>query len=186
MPAAQPVHSSSFSLEDDFSAIYATWFNDVLKWVAASGVRGCDKHDVAQAVFVVVHRRLSDCDRRNVGGWLRRITVNQVRDYRRQVWNRAFFKRQELVLDMIPSREPSPVALLETHEARSVVDGALSGLPESTRATFLLFDLHGFTCAEIAALHRVVPNTVWGRLRRARRRVVAGLLEWRENERLAG
>lgn len=176
----RPVHNDG-SLKDDFSALYAAWFDGVLRWTTELGVRSCDKHDVAQSVFLVVHRRLPDFDRKNIGGWLYRITANQVRDYRRQLWNRTFFKRPEPLLDTIPSPSPTPVSALETEEAGSVLTRALSGLSERTKATFLLFEVQGFSCEEIALLHQVVPNTVWARLRRAREKVVPRLLEWRQS-----
>jgi RNA polymerase sigma-70 factor (ECF subfamily) len=179
------LHHKTATLEDDFSALYGTWFDEVLGWTSALGVRSCDEQDVAQSVFLVVYRRLPDCDRRNIGGWLYRITVNQVRDYRRLLWNRTFFIQTDPLLDRIPSPSPTPVALLETQETRSELARALSGLSEATKATFVLFDLQGFTCEEIASLHQVVPNTVWARLRRARRRVVHRLLKWRQTEQMA-
>ncbi len=172
------------SSESDFTTLYVTWWDSVLGWTTALGVRSCDTHDIAQSVFLVVHRRLPYCDRKNIGGWLYRITANQVRDYRRQLWNRAFFRKPEPRLDFIPSPTTTPIALLETLEARRLLDRALSGLSEATRATFVLFDIQGFTCEEIALLHNVVPNTVWARLRRARRRVVPHLLKWRRSDRM--
>ena len=70
------------SARGDFSSLYATWFGGVVRWTSALGVRSSDKYDVAQNVFVIVHRRLPDCDHRNIAGWLYRITARQVRDYR--------------------------------------------------------------------------------------------------------
>ena len=162
----------------DFSSLYAAWFSGVVQWTKAMGVRSCDNYDVAQNVFVVVHRRLPDCDRRNIGGWLYRITARQVRDYRRQRWNQSFFKRQEPVSRDIPSRDPTPAMSLETREAHRVLSSFLSRLSAPARSAFVLFELHGFTCEEIAALQKVSTNTIWARLRRARKTVLPQLAEW--------
>lgn len=180
----QGAHHKGASPENDFRTLYLTWLDGVLAWTGALGVRACDKQDIAQSVFLVVHRRLPFFDRKNVAGWLYRITANQVRDYRRQSWNRAFFSSPETLSDLIQSPAPTPVALLHTKQALKALDRALSGLSAATRATFVLCDIQGFTCEEIALLHQVVPNTVRARLRRARRRVVPRLLEWRRDDRM--
>ena len=167
----------------DFSSLYAAWFGGVVQWTKALGVRSSDKYDVAQNVFVVVHRRLPDCDRRNIAGWLYRITARQVRDYRRQRWNRSFFKGHEPVSRDLPSQDPTPAMSFETREAHEVLSNFLSGLSAPTRATFVLFELYGFTCEEIAALHKVSTNTIWARLRRARKTVSPQLAAFSANER---
>ena len=153
----------------DFSSLYAAWFRGVLQWTKALGVRSSDKYDVAQNVFVIVHRRLPDCDRRNIAGWLYRITTRQVRDYRRQRWNQSYFKGHEPVSRDIPSRDPTPAMSLDTREAYGVLSNFLAGLSALTRSTFVLFELYGFTCEEVAALHNTSTNTTWARLRRARK-----------------
>ena len=168
---------------DDFSSLYAAWFGGVLQWTKALGVRSSDKYDVAQNVFVVVHRRLPDCDRRNIAGWLYRITARQVRDYRRQRWNQSFFKGHEPVSRDIPSHDPTPAMSLETREAHRVLSSFLSELSAPTRSAFVLFELYGFTCEEIAALHKVSTNTTWARLRRARKTVLPQLAAWSAHER---
>ena len=162
----------------DFSSLYATWFGGVVEWTSALGVRSSDKYDIAQNVFVIVHRRLPDCDRRNIAGWLYRITARQVRDYRRQRWNQSYFKSHEEVSHELPSRDPTPAMSLETREAHRILSSLLSGLHAPTRSTFVLFEFYGFTCEEIAALHKVSPNTIWARLKRARKTVVHQLAEW--------
>ena len=167
----------------DFSTLYAAWFGGVVRWTRALGVRSSDKYDVAQNVFVIVHRRLPDCDRRNIAGWLYRITARQVRDYRRQRWNQSYFKSHEPVTQDIPSRDPTPAMSLETREAYSVLSSFLAGLSGPTRSTFVLFELYGFTCEEIAALHDTSTNTTWARIRRARKTVLPQLAAWSANER---
>jgi RNA polymerase sigma-70 factor, ECF subfamily len=166
----------------DFSSLYAAWFGGVVQWTKAMGVRSSDKYDVAQNVFVIVHRRLPDCDRRNIAGWLYRITARQVRDYRRQRWNQSFFKGHEPVSQDIPSRDPTPAMSMEAREAQEFLSTFLSGLNAPTRSTFVLFDLYGFSCEEIAALHKVSTNTIWSRLRRARKTVLPQLAEWSAHE----
>ena len=182
-PSTRTPSLADKSAGGDFSSLYAAWFRGVLQWTKALGVRSSDKYDVAQNVFVIVHRRLPDCDRRNIAGWLYRITARQVRDYRRQRWNQSYFRSYEPVSQDIPSRDPTPAMSLETREAHSVLSSFLAGLSAPTRSTFVLFELYGFTCEEIAALHDTSTNTTWARIRRARKTVLPQLAAWSANER---
>ncbi|MES1208431.1 MAG: sigma-70 family RNA polymerase sigma factor [Pseudomonadota bacterium] len=156
----------------DFDAVYAEWFDRVLRWAAAMGVRNSDKYDVAQNVFLVVMRRLRDFDRRNVAGWLYTITARQVKDYQRQLWNRRIFRTAEPVPEELPASAPTPAVWLEARERRDLLQGLLGGLSDSMRNAIVLFDLHGFSCEEIAAMEGVSPNTIWTRLRSGRKKVV--------------
>lgn len=166
---------------DDFSAVYAAWSAGVLRWTKALGVGSDDKFDVVQNVFVIVHRRLPYCDRRNLAGWLYRITTRQVRDYLRQRWNRVLSEAVPISLEM-PSGAPTPATVLERRQDQEVLTGILSRLSDPVRSTFVLFEIYGFTCTEIAAQHHVPTTTVWARLRRGRRKVFALLTERQTEE----
>lgn len=156
----------------DFEAVYAEWFEGVLRWAAAMGVRNSDKYDVAQNVFLVVMRRLQDFDRRNMAGWLYTITARQVKDYQLQLWNRRIFKTAEPIPEELPSGAPTPAARLEASERTQLLQDLLGGLSDPMRTAVILFDLHGFSCEEIAVMEGVSPNTIWTRLRRGRKKVV--------------
>ncbi len=161
---------------DDFSALYATWFAAVLRWTAALGVRSNDRFDVVQNVFVIVHRRLSRCDRRNLAGWLYTITTRQVRDHLRQRWSRILSEAVPISLEL-RSGAPTPAMVVESRQDLEVLTRTLSCLSDRLRSTLVLFEVYGFTCAEIAARHHAPANTVWSWLRRARRKVFDQLLE---------
>ncbi|MES1207745.1 MAG: sigma-70 family RNA polymerase sigma factor [Pseudomonadota bacterium] len=157
----------------DFDAVYADWFDRVLRWAAAMGIRNSDKYDIAQNVFVVVMRRLRDFDRRNIAGWLYTITARQVKDYNMQLWNRRIFRTAEAVTEELPSGVPTPAMSLDASERRELLQGLLGQLSDPMRTALILFDLHGFSCEEIAAMEGVSPNTIWTRLRSGRKKVVA-------------
>ena len=53
-----------------------------------------------------------------------------------------------------------------------MLEGLLGGLSDAMRNAVILFDLHGFSCEEIAVMEGVSPNTIWTRLRRGRKKVV--------------
>src|SRR5260370_39974099 len=75
-----------------FEEIYGQWFHDVSRWVRAMGGMHADLDDLTQEVFLVVRRKLSRFDGRNLAGWLYSIARHQVRDYRRRAWVRRFVK----------------------------------------------------------------------------------------------
>ena len=56
-----------------FEEIYAKWFHEVSRWVRAFGGLDADLDDLTQEVFLVVRRKLSAFDGRNLSGWLYRI-----------------------------------------------------------------------------------------------------------------
>lgn len=157
----------------DFGSVYGAWFADVLRWIRALGAPPADHDDLAQDVFVVVHRRLEDFDGRNMGGWLYRITVNQVRDHRRLRWFRSVFKRGVPLSDDLEAPGPSPLMAVETREKRRLIESLLDELSESLRATFVMFEVDGYTAEEIAEFQQAPLNTVRARIHRARKRLLA-------------
>ena len=177
-PAARARHFDAL----DFPSIYTAWFADVLRWIRALGAHPADHDDLAQEVFVVVHRRLADFDGRNVGGWLYRITTNQVRDHRRLRWIRSVFRRSVPVSDELEAPGPTPLMAVETREKRMLLDALLSELSEPLRATFVLFEVDGYTAEEIAAFQQSPVNTVRARIHRARKKLLA-LVEQRRLQR---
>lgn len=68
----------------------------------------------------------------------------------------------------LPSAELDPESALAARRARALLDEVLDALPDKQRAVFVLFELEGLTCAEIAELLAVPPGTVASRLRLAR------------------
>ena len=142
----------------DFDAVYAEWFEGVLRWAAAMGVRNSDKYDVAQNVFLVVMRRLHDFDRRNMAGWLYTITARQVKDYQMQLWNRRIFRTAEPIPEELPSGAATPAMSLENSERRELLRGLLGRLSDPMRNAVILFDLHGFSCEEIALMGASRPT----------------------------
>jgi RNA polymerase sigma-70 factor (ECF subfamily) len=167
----------------DFRRLYDTWFADVARWVRALGASPADQDDLVQEVFVVVHRRLHAFDGENMAGWLYRIAAHQVRDFRRLRWIRHIFGRSVPLSPGVPSLGPTPLMMLETKEKQLLLERLLSNLNEAQRAAFVLFEMDGYTGDEIARIQQVSINTVRARIHRARKKVTALLLKWREGPR---
>ncbi len=155
-----------------FERIYASRFNEVARWVRAFGGLDADVPDLTQEVFMVVRRKLTTFDGRNLNGWLYRLTQRTVRDYRRKAWFRRIFiserpdaeaRGDELHADADPSK------ILERREAERLLAAILQGMSERRRIAFVLFEVEGYSGEEIAELEGVPLNTVWTRLHHARK-----------------
>jgi RNA polymerase sigma-70 factor, ECF subfamily len=160
-----------------FRSVYEAWIGDVLRWIRALGAPMADHDDLAQDVFVVVHRRLADFDGRNMAGWLYRITSHQVRDHRRLGWIRHVFRRGVPVSDQLAAKGPTPVMALETRQNRALLERLLAELSEPLRATFVLFEIDGYTADEIAVMQQTPINTVRARIHRARKKLLSRVAE---------
>jgi len=163
----------------DFPSVYAAWLKDVLGWLRAMGAPAADHDDLAQEVFVVVHRRLTDFDGRNMAGWLYRITANKVRDHRRLRWIRSIFDWGAPISEQLEAPGPTPLMAMETREKRLYMEGLLNALSAPLRVTFVLFEIEGYTADEIAEFQQVPVNTVRARLHRARKKLL-GLIAKRK------
>jgi RNA polymerase sigma-70 factor (ECF subfamily) len=154
----------------EFSTLYDQWFDQVLCWLRALGAPRADLEDLAQEVFLVVRRRLPSFDGRSLGAWLFQISRRQVWRHRRLTWvKRIFTASSTETSDDMPYAGASPLAELETKERQRHLEQLLSRLSEKHRVVFVLFEIEGRPGEEIAETLDVPINTVWTRLRRARK-----------------
>lgn len=156
-----------------FEAIYDACYDLVARWVRAMAGSTADREDLVQEVFLVVYRRLPDFDGRNLQGWLYRITVHQVRDYRRLFWIRSIFRHCIDVSPEMPSARPTPLMTLEARERQQRLEWMLSRLSDQLRAAFVLFEIEGYTSEEIGDMQSVSVHTVRSRIHRARKKMSA-------------
>ena len=133
------------------------------------GVQPADLDDVAQEVFMVVHRRLESFDRTGrITTWLFGICMRVAANYRRR--RRA---SHEVLLgdsnDDGSSILAAPDDLLARREERHLAEWALGRLDIEKRATFVMFEVESLSCEEIAKIMNVPVGTVYSRLHAARR-----------------
>lgn len=157
-----------------FEEVYAECFDMV--WCAARrlGVAEASLDDVVQDVFVVLHRRLADFDpRRPLKSWVYGIVVRVVRDYRRSYRRKdapcvphAVDSQHDL---LIASPAPAPSEIAEREEAWRLLSGLLDQLDDEKREVLVLSELMEMTVPEIAEALAVNVNTVYSRLRAARK-----------------
>jgi RNA polymerase sigma-70 factor (ECF subfamily) len=157
-----------------FEEIYETHLDFVFANARRLGVRDASVDDVVQDVFVIVHRRLSDFDgRTSLRSWIFGILSRVVRDYRR---TRRRKESQLSPLDAEVSNTlpaaangPEPLALAEQNEAVSLLFRIMDSLDEEKREILILSELEQMTMPEIAAALNLNVNTLYSRLRSARK-----------------
>lgn len=155
----------------EFERVFEVWFARVASWVRALGAPESDQDDLVQDVFLVVHRRLSDFDGRNLAGWLYQIARRRVRDFRRLHWIRHVLASGVPLSNNLLKVGPSPADELETKEKGQKLEAMLSTLNPDQRAAFVLLEIEGYSGEEIARLQSVPLNTVWARIYKARKKL---------------
>jgi RNA polymerase sigma-70 factor (ECF subfamily) len=157
-----------------FAQIYTECFGFVWRNARRLGVPTASADDVVQDVFIVVHRRLSEFDgRATLNSWIFGVLVNVVHQYRRS------FQRKHarcVSLDEGDARASANVATglspsdqAETAERARLLEALLTQLDEDERTLLVLSEFEEWTLREIAAYLGSNINTVYGRLRAAKR-----------------
>ena len=157
--------SAELSAED----VYGLHADFVWRTLQHLGAHSADLEDLAQEVFVTVHRRISSFDGRSkLTTWLFGICLHLVQRHRR----RAYFRLEFLHAEP-PERVDSetPEERYAGAEARVRLERLLDKLSPERRATFVLFEVEGASCEEIAELTSVPVGTVYSRLHLARKEV---------------
>lgn len=151
--------------------VYEQYADFVWRSLQHLGVRNADLEDLGQEVFVTVHRKLGTFDGRSkLTTWLFGICLNLVQRHRRRAYLRLEFLHAEPPERVDPETPDSRYA---TEEARVRLARLLEKLSPERRATFVLFEVEGVSCEEIAELTSVPVGTVYSRLHLARKQVAA-------------
>lgn len=130
------------------------------------GVPAADLPDVAQEVFLVVHRRLPHFEQRSrMTTWLFTICLHAARDRRRKAHVRHEVPHAEL-----EAEDPGqgPAAQLEHSDDLALFEAGLDSMNIDQRAVFLLFEIEGERSEDIARALQIPLGTVYSRLRLAR------------------
>ena len=167
-----------------FGQIYDDHFRLVWRTLRRLGVPDSEVDDALQDVFLVVHRRLGDFQpQAPVTHWLHRITSRIARDHRRARRRKdPAAHGLEPVTDLdgvadVQGRGPGESA--ERSAAANLIRELLEELDDAKREVFVLADLEQMSAPEIAEVLEIPLNTVYSRLRTARREFEAALAERR-------
>jgi RNA polymerase sigma-70 factor (ECF subfamily) len=123
---------------------------------------------LTQDVFVRAWQKLDTyAGRGPFGAWLRRLAVNVVIEA-----GRADARRQRRLValeEAMGDTDPRLPAVEADSAADWQLERAVAALPDGARLAFVLHDVQGYRCQEIAALTGVSVGTIKSQLHRARR-----------------
>lgn len=154
----------------DVEALFRAHAAFVASLVYRLGVPERDVRDLVQEVFLLAHRK---------GGyvtgpakprtWLAAIAVRLAAQYRRR-------RREELdpvIAESTAAAATTPAEAAELRESLGRVQECLSALDFDHRVVFLLYEVAGESCKDIAVALDVPVGTVYSRLHYARERFAA-------------
>lgn len=161
------------TIHGDLPALYETWVDFVWRSLRRLGVAEASLDDAVQDVFLVVHRRLGDFEgRSSPKTWLFGIALRVARDHRRTARRRGGL---ELLPADLPDGGASPFDALDRKRALGTLDEALGHLDDDRRAVLVMMEIEEMTAPEVAEVLAIKLNTVYSRLRLARRDLDAAL-----------
>jgi len=132
--------------------------------------------DAAQDGFLSALVKLGQYDaRRPFGPWLMRIVANAATDRRR----RRQVRRVEPLDPGLVGGGPRPDTDAVRSELGDRLRAALAELPPRRRTAVVLFDVEGYSHAEIAEMLGIPEGTVRSEVFHARRRLRALLADWK-------
>ncbi len=157
----------------EFRALFEQQVDFVWRVLRRYGVPERDLEDACQEVFLIVHRKLPEFERRSaLRTWIYAIASRVAQVSRRK----AYFRR-ELLEHEAPeqSAEADQEAAVSQSKTLSQVERALRELDADKREAFVLYELEGMNVAEVAQATGVPENTALYRLHRAREELAAKL-----------
>jgi RNA polymerase sigma-70 factor (ECF subfamily) len=176
--------SADRALELDWSEFYERYFDLVWRGLRRLGVAESALDDAAQEVFLIAFRRIDSFEgRSSLKTWLYGIALHVARRFHSA---RAAARPLEELSESLPApHESGPQETAVRAEAVRALYAILAELDADKREVFVLAELEQMTAPEIARATEVGLNTVYSRLRAARREFEAALKrlhaqdEWR-------
>ncbi|MGB1014813.1 MAG: RNA polymerase sigma factor [Nannocystaceae bacterium] len=152
-------------VEDAYKAHYAY----IYRVLGRLGVNPTQVEDALQDVFIVLHRRRASFEgRSSLQTWLYGIALRVARRYRERS-ERLRQREAPPPLREPACDEPSLEQATENRQALAVLDRILNAMEGNRREVFVLYEIEGLLASEISELLEVNRNTVYSRLRLARR-----------------
>jgi RNA polymerase sigma-70 factor (ECF subfamily) len=147
---------------------YRKYFKYVWALLGRLGVAEASLEDVTQEVFLVLHRRRGEFRQdSSVRTWLHGIALHTARRHREKLARRQ--RKAEALEPGAPP--PTPEAEVSQRRALQRLDQLLGQLPDEQREVFVLAEIAELPAPEIAELLGAKLNTIYSRLRLARRHI---------------
>jgi RNA polymerase sigma-70 factor (ECF subfamily) len=164
-------------LPPEFEQVFREFAPYVLRVLPRLGVAARDCEDVAQDVFLAVHRGLPTFERRSsLKTWVYGICIRTASNYR----DRAHRRHERLHGEVHERIETlTPARALDNQRALERLDAALSRLTQPQRCVFVLHAIEGLGVREIAEALGCSKFTVYARLYAAQAHVRQALAQER-------
>jgi RNA polymerase sigma-70 factor, ECF subfamily len=152
----------------DFEEVYDRHLDFVWRTLASAGVPESRLEDAAQDVFVIVHGKLAEFEGRSkLTTWLYGIARHVALEYlRRAVRERA---RERALAELPRDAGQTPEEETRGTQARRLVLEILDRMDPDKREVFTLVEIEQQSVRDVATMLHLKENTVWSRLRLARR-----------------
>jgi RNA polymerase sigma-70 factor (ECF subfamily) len=174
-PSSGPLRREDDADPPRFEEVYGEHFSFVWRSVRRLGVNPSAVDDVVQEIFLVVHRRMTEFEgRASMKTWLFGIVLRVVRQHRRTLRRKPAqlggMAAVDLDVDGVhDAAERGPHEHAAEREAVRTLHAILDELDDEKREVLVLADLEEMTVPEIAEAVETNVNTVYSRLRAARR-----------------
>lgn len=169
-PAARP----------SFALVYDQHFDFVWRSARRLGVAEANLDDVVQDVFVTVYRRLDVFEGRSqLKTWIFGILRHTVHDLRRTARRKP---TEALVDEPIDLTSPTPQDAALHGEGSRLLHAVLLELGDDLREVFVLSELEQMSAPEVSVALSLNVNTVYSRLRTARKEFEAALKRLRSRD----
>ena len=160
---------------DAFELLARRYYRPIFAVISSYMPEQADVEDVAQEAFLRALDRIQTYDpRQPFAPWLyqvaRNVALNRLKS--------ATLRRMEPltgVEEAVAADHSSPALVLERAELRRMIDTAIEDLPERQRIAFRLFDVEGYSAAEIGVLMGLSAASVRSNVYHARRALRAAL-----------
>jgi len=164
-----------------FAEVFRTYSQFVWRVLLRMGVSEADVEDVAQEVFLGIHRNLPRFEGRcSLRTWVYGICHRRAVDYRRRAYTRY----------EVPTDEPPDAGHdggqddgLDLAHAKASLNQVLDSLDDDKRAVFVLFEIEQIPMEEVAEIVGCPLQTAYSRLYAARRKVDAAAARIRAQRR---
>jgi RNA polymerase sigma-70 factor (ECF subfamily) len=157
-----------------FEVVYEEHFDLVWRNIRRLGVPEAGVDDAVQEVFLVVHRRLREFEgRSSLRTWIFSIVTRVASDHRRALRRKSPHTRTaDAAVDadtVIDERALDPHERTVRLEGVRLLHKLLDDLDDEKRTVLVLAELEGMSAPEIAEALGENVNTIYARLRAARR-----------------
>ena len=163
-----------------FALVYEQHFDFVWRSARRLGVAEASLDDVVQDVFVTVYRRLDGFEgRSSLKTWMFGIVRHTVHDLRRSARRKP---TEPLVDEPADHAGPTPQDAAVHGEGTRLLHAVLRELADDLREVFVLSELEQMSAPEVASALSLNVNTVYSRLRSARKEFEAALKRLRSRD----